>query len=74
MKMLRTTQSQNKINILFQLWRRYDADNSGYIEADELKVGRSLGLVGCCHGLNNNKGPSIKDIRTEGKGGGQRLA
>ena len=39
MKMLRTTQSQNKINILFQLWRRYDADNSGYIEADELKVG-----------------------------------
>ena len=35
---------------MFQLWRRYDADNSGYIEADELKVSRPLGLN------NNNTG------------------
>lgn len=26
------------VSYLFQIWREYDTDGSGYIEADELKV------------------------------------
>lgn len=26
------------MNLLLQIWREYDTDGSGYIEADELKV------------------------------------
>ena len=30
------------ILFLFQLWHQYDTDNSGFIEADELKVRKKM--------------------------------
>ena len=32
----------NRLTFLLQAWRKYDTDRSGYIEANELKVGWAL--------------------------------
>jgi len=34
---------------MFQIWREYDSDHSGYIEADELKVRETIHVCICLH-------------------------
>lgn len=47
-----------------KIWREYDSDNSGYIEADELKVSKAMSddeSVVDCHVLSPDTIPHLDD-------------
>lgn len=58
----------NRLTFLLQAWRKYDTDRSGYIEANELKVGWALpGRV--WKGGAWARGPSGGGLKEPGEGG-----